>query len=512
MSDLTPYSLSAGTQVNSLGAVDYTNQDYYSLKTRIRDLIKEKFPNDFNDFIESSLGIMLIEVLIFLTDVQDFKIDQVFNEMYVDSVTEVENLIRYAKSLGFQPTPPICGRASFSATIASVLTEDLVIPAGTSVNIVSNGRQITFEMFPAGVDNNPVITEDIVIPAGSTTNTSIIGIEGQSTSQTGLGTGEVGQTVLLSRSPVIFDSVEVSVNGVLWTKVDYFSDDQPRKEFLVEYDSNYNATVVFGNNRAGQIPTSASQISIGYRIGGGTRGNIISGFIEEQRNIQSTGFDFSIPVTFRNYTRGEFGYNGDGIEDIRSKLPLFIRTQDRAVSGEDYKILAELFKTAFHGQIGKARAALRNSGGAGNIVDLYILARDGQFGLTLASDDLKADLVEELEPKKMITHFLCIKDGQIISVDVNIDLIVDKMFRRNKDEIATKVRNKVIEFFALSRWDYGQTLRDIDLIKYLSDIKEAHKIDLSFATIDPNNSGSIVTTAFNQIIRPDTVEISFIFE
>lgn len=512
MTELTPYTLSTGLNVNSLGAVDYTNQDYFSIKTRVRDLIKEKFPNDFNDFIESSLGIMLVEVLIFLTDLQNFKIDQVFNEMYTDTVTEIENLIRYARSLGFQPTPPLSARAGFSATIASVLTEDLVIPAGTTINVIASGQQINFELYPAGVDNNPTFNEDIVIPAGSITNTSIIGIEGQSVTQVGLGTGEVGQTVLLSRSPVLYDSVAVSVNGVLWNKVDYFSDDQPRKEFMVEFDSSYNATVVFGNNRAGQIPTASSQINVFYRIGGGTRGNIISGYVEEQRNIQSTGFDFSIPVTFRNYTRGEFGYNGDGIEDIRNKLPLFVRTQNRAVSGEDYKILAELFTTAYHGQVGKARAALRNSGGAGNIVDLYILARDGQFGLSLASDELKADLVDSLEPKKMITHFLCVKDGQILSVDINVDLIVDKMFRKNKDEIATKARNKVIEFFALSRWDYGQTLRDIDLIKYLSDIKEANKIDVSFATIDPNNSGAIVTTAFDEIIRPDTIEISFIFE
>jgi hypothetical protein len=88
----------------------------------------------------------------------------------------------------------------------------------------------------------------------------------------------------------------------------------------MEFDSSYQAFVIFGNNRAGLIPSQGSKIGITYRKGGGSIGNIVSGTIEKQTIVNVPGLAFSVPIGFRNYTRGEFGYDGDTIEDIRNKL------------------------------------------------------------------------------------------------------------------------------------------------------------------------------------------------
>ena len=88
--------------------LNYTNQDFWSMKTRLVDFIKERFgssgtelPNTFNDFVESSIAIMLIENWAFLADTLSFKMDQIVNEMFIDTVTEVENAFRLAKLVGF---------------------------------------------------------------------------------------------------------------------------------------------------------------------------------------------------------------------------------------------------------------------------------------------------------------------------------------------------------------------------------------------------------------------------
>jgi len=510
--DIQPLDQSSVVRTPQLTSLNYTNQDYWSMKNRLRDLIRQKFPKDFNDLIESSLAIMLIELWAYLADLLSFKMDQNVNEVYIDSVTEIDNAFRLARLVGFEPTPPIAATAWFSATINNVLATDLIIPGGLDFRLVSNTTPITYEIFPADTNNNPLYDEDIVITAGSLTNTNIIGVEGRTNRTLFTGTGEAGQSFLLPFGPVIHDSIRVNVDGIRWRKVDYFTDSQPRLEYRVEFDSGYNAYIIFGDNTGGMIPSSGSTIEAIFRVGGGTVGNIITGFVDTQRNVTVPGFEFSIPVTFFNYTKGDHGYDGDGLEDIRRKLPAWVRAQDRCVTGEDYKTLADLFYTANHGQIGKSTAVLRNYGCAANIVDLYVLARSGTLDLERASDDLKADLMAEIDDKKMLTDYVCIRDGIKVMVDVVIDLTVDKFYKKLKDELHVKVNNKVIEFFALSRWEYGKTLRDGDLMKFLSDIKELGQIDVTFTTDDPENSGTIVTTKFDEIIRPDTISINFVFE
>jgi len=510
--DITPLDQSTVVRTPQLNSLNYTNQDYWSMKNRLRDIIRQKFPKDFNDLIESSLAIMLIELWAFLADLLSFKMDQNVNEVFIDTVTEIDNAFRLSKLIGFEPTPPIAATAWFSATINNVLATDLIIPGGLDFSIVSNNQQITYEVFPADSNNNPIYDDDIVITAGSLTNTNIIGVEGTTNTSVFTANGEAGQSYQLPFGPVIVDSIRVNIDGIRWQQVDFFTDSRPRREHRVEFDSAYNAFVIFGDNTAGLIPSSGSTIQIIYRVGGGTVGNIITGFINVQRNVTLQGFDFSIPVSFFNYTQGANGYDGDGLDDIRRKLPAWVRAQDRCVTGEDYKTLADLFFTPYHGQVGKSTAVLRNYGCAANIIDLYILALNGSNSLMLASDDLKADLLTDINNNKMITDYVCIRDGNILLVDMVIDLQVDKFYKNLKDELNVRVTNAIGDFFALSRWEFGQTLRDTDLIKFLSDIKEIAHIDITFTTDDPNNSGSIVTANFNQIIRGDTASINFMFE
>lgn len=508
-----PIEVAQQTRTPSLGTLNYTNQDYYSLKLRFRDLIREQYLDKFNDLFESSVAIMLVELFSYGADTVNFKIDQTANEVFIDSVGEVANAFRLAKLVGFTPTPPIASRAMFSATIPSVLTADLAIPGGTTLPIVTDQNEtISYQLYPADLLGNPSLDEDIVIPAGNLTNTRVVGLEGQTRTDDFVGSGQAGQTYTLTASPVIFDSVRVVVDGIRWTQVDYFTDNQKRREFRVEFDSDWRAFVLFGTSRAGLIPSNGSQVQITYRTGGGARGNIVTGAANIQRNFVVNGLGFPIPVTFTNYTKGEFGYDGDGIDDVRQKLPAYLRTQDRAVTGADYKTLTDQFVTPYLGQIGKSVAVLRNQGCSGNIVDLYVLARDGAAGLQRASDQLKSSLDEYIDDRKMLTDHVCIRDGTVIPVDVSIDVVVDKFFMKLKEELSIRLSNQAARFFSLNNWEYGQTLRDTDLIKMLSEVAEIRQFDVTFTTDDPDNSGDTVTARYFEIVRPDNISVSFTFQ
>ncbi len=486
------------------------------MKSRLIDYIQQQFATQFNDFVESDLAIMLIENWAFLADTLSFKTDQIANEVFIDTVTEVDNAFRLAKLVGFTPQPPIAARSLWSAKINNPLLRDLTLPSPFDVQVTFNNVNMTIELYPADSNNNPIFGQDIIIPAGAIANNSIVGLQGNTYTDQFAGNGQPSQTYTLAFFPVIFDSVQVAVDGVQWTQVEYFTDSNPRREFRVEYDSTYTAFVIFGNNLAGLIPSSGSIILATYRVGGGVQGNIVTNFVQTETIANVNGLQYPVPVNLSNYTKGEFGYDGDTIDDIRQKLPVYLQTQNRAVTAQDYKTLSDQFATPYNGMIGKSTAVLRNYGCAANVIDIYVLAYDGTNGppasLTYAPNDLKVALQDYLANLQMMTDFVCIKDGVVLLVDTNIEVVMDKSYRKFQDQFNIQITNITNSFFALSSWDYGQTLRDSDLIKSLSSISQASRFEITFTTNDPTNSGQIVTTQFNEIIRPDVITINFLFE
>jgi hypothetical protein len=515
--EATPFAQSNIINNDKVSSLNYTNQDFWSMKTRLIQFIRDRFgtngtvlPNTFNDFVEGSVAVMLIENWAFIADMLSFKIDQMVNELFIDTVTETDNAFRLCQLVGFKPTPPIPSKSLWTASINGLYQQDITISSPLTVDIVSEQGPITIELFPADSKNNPIFDKNIVIPAGSSTNSSIVGLEGITFIDEFTGTGQNLQSLATTRTSVIHESISVTVDGSIWERVDYFSDSQPRKEYRVEFDSEYRAYIMFGNDRAGRSPPLGSTIIIRARQGGGTIGNIVTGFAEYQSMARLGVTGDPIPISFRNYTKGENGYDGDTIEDIRRKLPGYLRTQDRAVTGLDYKTLADQFATPYNGQIGKSTCVLRNNGCSGNVIDIYVLARDGYEGLLEANDRLKSELSLMLEEKKMITDHICIRNGELLEVDVSVEAKVSKINNKFEQEIEANLLLKISEFFRLSNWDYGVNLRENDLVKALSSVRQIESLDIVFTTNE--GSGDSVLSKFYQIIRPGDVNISFMYE
>ena len=510
--DLKPYKLGANNLRPQIFSLNYTNQDFWSMKSRLVSYIKEKFGTEFNDFVESSLGIMLIENWAFIADTLSFKTDQIANEVFIDTVTELENALRLAKLVGFDPQPPIAGKSLWSARVQNTYNVDLEIPAPFPVDIVNNNVTTTIELFPSDALNRPIYDENIYITTGSLINSNIVGIEGRTYNDTFGAVGGTDQAYLLSYNPVLLDSIRVSVDGVKWDQVKYFTESAPRREYRVEYNSDYSAYIIFGNNRAGYIPPTCSTIQAVYRVGGGPSGNIVSNFVNTQTLVTIPGEVYTAVVNLTNYTKGEYGYSGDTIDDIRYKIPIYNQTQNRCVSGSDYKNYANLFTTPYNGVMGKANAVLRHSGCSANIIELFILAKVNSLDLAKANSQFKYEFMQYMNENKMMTDYLSILDGEIILTNVSVNVVLDKYYKKFEDEIKFNMNSRIENFFYLNNWDYEQNLRDVDIIKALSDMQQPSRYDIYFTTSDPDNSGKVVRARYFEIIRPESISISFTYE
>jgi len=141
-----PFAQSGQLPQANLISLNYTNQDFWSMKSRLIDFIKERFGKDFNDFVESSLAIMLIENWAFIADTLSFKMDQIANEIFIDTVAEVENAFRLAKLVGFKPQPPIAARSLWTARLNNPVTTDVVVPAPFDIDVTAGSESISIEL------------------------------------------------------------------------------------------------------------------------------------------------------------------------------------------------------------------------------------------------------------------------------------------------------------------------------------------------------------------------------
>jgi len=521
MADTCPFEvtpLAIPRFVNNLPvySLNYTNQDFYSIRSRTLELLKSNFAKEFNDISEASLAVMLIECWAGMADMLSFKIDQLANELYIDTVTELENAFRLAKLVGYKPMPPLPAKAMFLARSNTVYNSDLTLKTPILINLDGMGFDIAYELYAADANNSPVFGADIVIPAGSMFTESVVGLEGVTKIYTHNSVGKSNMILTLPFENVYLGSIKVTVNGIAWDEVDYFTESQARPEYIVEYDAYYKASLIFGDNKAGRVPPPSAEIVVRFRVPNKSTSEIISGAFDTKVFGALPNASDNIVINVKNYTKSEYGYPGDSIMDIRKKLPAFLRTQNRAVTGADYKFLTDTFATPFDGVVGKSNIVLRNHGCAGNVIDLIILAKTGDHRLIKANDALKKALLKNLNKKKMFTDSLCVKDGEVIYADVNVNAHLNIKFKKLENEIKNKIVEKMGEYFDLAVWEFGQSLKEKDIIKFISTIKEVKQFDIGFITnktIESNKSiENIITARYNEIIRPDNVNIHFTYD
>ncbi len=83
--------------------VRYLNKDFSTFRNSLLDFAKVYFPNTYNDFNESSPGMMFIEMSAYVGDVLSYYIDSQFKEMLLGHAEERKNVVALAQSFGYKP-------------------------------------------------------------------------------------------------------------------------------------------------------------------------------------------------------------------------------------------------------------------------------------------------------------------------------------------------------------------------------------------------------------------------
>jgi predicted phage baseplate assembly protein len=189
--------------------------------------------------------------------------------------------------------------------------------------------------------------------------------------------GVPGQEFALRRRPVLAGYgapvVETSSDEgwVEWSEVGHFADSGPRdRHFVLDAVSGL---VLFGPavreadgglRQYGRVPEKGVRVRIReYATGGGAGGNVNVGAV---RTLKSS-VPFVSAVENRRAARG--GVDGETLEEAVRRGPLLLRSRSRAVTAEDYEVLARQAAP----DVARVRCVPAGAGSAAGVVRILMV-------------------------------------------------------------------------------------------------------------------------------------------
>jgi hypothetical protein len=487
--------------------INYASNDFLSLRDSLVDYIKAVYPLEYDYFVESDLGMMLIELVAYMGAVMSLKADFLANENYLTTARDRNSIRKLFELIGVRLKGPLSSAAQASITFNGAGGSVIIPVENRTITVRSpeDGANLAFTIYKTtnGIVGTANSTGQISLSVGESVGSggitwqNIILQEGALVSDEGeFAATETIKTIPLTESPVIEGSIEVYVNtgdstaSGAYTQVDniFFASSTNQKIYQVVYDDNYKATILFGNGIRGVIPPDNSSYIVTYRVGGGSRGNIVSNYINS--NITEQGTRTGV-VT--NTTAATGGADAETAFHAKKYGPLTFARQDRVVTLEDYTVFCNTFISDY-GTVGKATAVTRKAYCSANIIDIYVLEKANNLQVQKASPTFKQQLIAALQPKKMVTDEVVVVDGLVRTLDLIVTVKVDKNLKPKDQLIKSKVRNAILDFMAVDNREFGETLVVADLNRVIFEIEEVR-----ISSIDnvPNN----IRVEFNELIQ-----------
>jgi hypothetical protein len=498
--------------------VNFTDNDFLSLKNSLIKYAKAVYPLDYQYFVESDLGMMFIELVAYMGATLSMKADMLANENFLVTARNRSSVKKLLQLIGVRLRGPLSAAADAQLEADTTVSTRLLIPASSrTINSASpeDGGATSYTLYKI-VNGVADLAPDGLIAlypseannAGATVFKNLVLQEGALVTDSGdFAATEAIKTIKLTRGPVVEGSVQVKITSTN-SKVDgeykevdniFFASGVSDRIFEVVYDDSFNATLVFGDGTVGISPDDSASYFIQYRVGGGTRGNMAKNAVNPSISIAIDDTTYDNKATLTNTSRATGGSNAETVEHAKKYAPLTFRRQDRIVTLEDYSVFSNTFISTF-GTVGKATAVTRDAYSSANTIDIYVLEKASDFQLQQATPNFKTQLLSKINEKKMATDEIVIVDGLIRTLDLVTTIRIDREHKQNENQIISSVRNKILTYMNVDNRSFGQPLEISELNREIFEVEEVR-----YSTLD--NLGQDVLVDFNEIIQLNNLTI-----
>lgn len=481
--------------------IDYTARDFTKVVAELQAFVVASRPNDQTDFLQASLGLMLLDVAAYCADLVSYGQDRLAEEVFLSTARRYDSGLRFARSVGYVPR---------SAVAASCTLVSTTLPT----SVVTEGGKIDKGSFVTGLNGlRYEVTADVIIPSASST-VSLAVKEGQSFTETFTPTKVASQVFVSANAIVEQNSWAVFVGSTTdaankWTQVsNVLFETGPTQTYEVFFDGDGKLNVRFGDGNAGKIPNQT--VTITYRTTNGLLGNTALNTI--RGNFRTTSLLTSIKDSVAVVNSGAAATGGqdrETIEELRVSVPSFIRSVDKATTIRDVE-------TGIESQVGVALAFANVplASYSGNIVRVFIWdTQQVDFTGTSPTSGINSKVTysqyvqvpttritpvqQYLAPRTMTTTHTIILRPTVALIDLDFGIVYYDRVRTSL-EVHLDVTKAVVNLFAASS---GFAIRIADLYKAVLAVAGVQHFQIksaSFEHIDPSNPPVRITETYHK--------------
>ena len=441
--------------------IKLTDINYDTIKENLKTFLSNQTELEDYDYDSSTMQ-TLLSLLSYNTYLNNFYLNMVGNEMFLDSAQIRNNIVSRAKMLGYTP------RSARGAT-ASV---QLIMTTSGSPTSVTIPRNLKFSTTIDGVSYNYVTTEQVIVNsnASGVYSTNIDIKEGDPLTH---------RFTVDSNNPVKFiipnDNVDTTT-----LKVDIVTSSSNSSSrtfnqasslasltsnsyvYFLEETSDTRYELIFGDDILGKKLDNGNIVTIGYNVCNGSETNGANTFTltDSITDVTST--------TINLLSRASGGGEQETNESIQFNAPKSYSAQDRAITSNDYKsIILSNFSDI---QTVSVWGGEENSPKTFGKVYIAVKPKSG----TVASDTLKDQITSFLEKRNSITIEPNIVDPTYLYIrpEINVKYNPD-LTTLSSSEILTKISNNLINFETNKLGLFSKEFYGSELVDDLRDIDES---------------------------------------
>lgn len=435
------------TNITSNKDVDYIQRDFNSVVDALTSFATVQYgPGTSANRLWSSFNLdsfsrNWLELVAYISDSFYFYFDQQATQNYLQTATVQSAVNNIAKQFGFSPATATSASGNATFTVTSSVT----IPRGFKVK-ASNGMPF-------------YVTNNIVAPvAGDYTGLVLQGlIKTEQFTSVGLQNEEftlTGPNVIKDLTNLNSGDIspQVTVNGNVYTYVTSFIKNNGTdtaavldalgnvinggRVFEIGQRDDGTPFLRFGDGVFGRKLIASEVVSITYRTGGGSAGNI------GQQTLTTLVDTLPQVTAVTNNAQFSGGADQQTIDQLRDLIPASLRTLDRAVAIQDY---ADLLTTTFT-EVFAASAAKNDQPG----VDLNVYVVPQGVGITKISDNtlLKSTLFNFLDRRKTVTTQFQILDAYGVQTLLTLEVFINNT--ASKSNVKQSILAALNSYFSLT--------------------------------------------------------------
>jgi len=85
--------------------IKYTSRDFETIKNELVEYSRRYYPDTYKDFTKASFGSLMLDSVSYVGDVLSFYLDYQFNESFLNTASEFDNIIKISKQMGYKYEP-----------------------------------------------------------------------------------------------------------------------------------------------------------------------------------------------------------------------------------------------------------------------------------------------------------------------------------------------------------------------------------------------------------------------